>query len=82
MPTKTPRDPFIQEVRAGLARKGATQNDLAAALSSSRGQITRRLTGEVPFSHTEVAAIADYLGVSVETLYARSGVANAEEVAS
>jgi transcriptional regulator with XRE-family HTH domain len=71
MAIKTPRDPFIREVRAGLARKGATQSDLATALEISRGQVGRRLSGEVPFGHQEVIRIAHFLDMSVEELYAR-----------
>lgn len=69
MASKFNGDNLVAEVRAGLARKGYTQNDLAAILSLSRGAVSRRLTGEVALDYREVKMISDFIGVPVAVLY-------------
>lgn len=71
------QDPFIREVRAGLARNGRTQTDLAVALHLSRAAIARRMNGSVPFDHRDVKQISDFLGVPVAVLYGETTAAAA-----
>jgi transcriptional regulator with XRE-family HTH domain len=58
------------EIRAELARARVTQSALAEQLGVSRAWVSRRLSGEVPLSVGDVAAIAAQLGVSFTTLAA------------
>lgn len=51
-------DPAVAEIRAGMARFGLTQADLAAALKLSRTAVHRRLTGRVDFSLSELRTTA------------------------
>lgn len=81
MPNKMHRDPFVREVRAGLARNGHTQSDLATALSMSRNAITRRLGGEVPFDHTAVPVISKFLDTPIAKLFGEEA-ADKQEVSA
>ena len=62
-------DPLVLEVRAGLARRRQTQDALAKHLEISRNAIVARLSGKVPFSHSELREVATFLGVTVGSLY-------------
>jgi len=74
MPTTTTQR-VAAEIRAGLARRGLTQGDLAAALGLSQAAVSRRLTGEVPIDVEELTAVADWLGVPLSALLAEPGAA-------
>jgi hypothetical protein len=52
------------EVRAEIARQHKSQASVAQHLRYSRPTMQRRLYGDVPFNVTELAAIAELLGVS------------------
>lgn len=65
--TSTP-DPTAAEVRAGLARRGLTQEDLARHLNLSRTAVGRRLDGSVLFNTAELRNTAELIGVPAETL--------------
>lgn len=69
MTSTTERDALVQEVRAGLARRSLTQDDLAQRLGLTRQAVGRRLTGKVPFTHPEIRETATLLGVSIASLY-------------
>lgn len=56
-------------MRAGLARRRKTQEALAQHLGISRNAVTKRLAGAVPFTHKEVPLVAEFLDVSVASLY-------------
>ena len=75
MQTITERDALVQEVRAGLARRSLTQDDLALRLGLTRQAVGRRLTGKVPFTHPEVRDTADLLGVTIASLYGEKSAA-------
>lgn len=75
MQNKQTHDPLIAEVRAGLARKGYTQTDLAKALHTSRAAISRRMSGDVAFDYHEIRTISRYLSVSVAELYGEKAAA-------
>jgi hypothetical protein len=51
------------EVRAEMARQRVSQQTLAGAVGISQAAISRRITGEVPFDVTELARVAEVLGV-------------------
>lgn len=58
----------VGEIRAGLARKRQTQEQLASHLGMSRTGIYRRLAGDVDFSVLELSAVAAFLDVSLPSL--------------
>lgn len=51
-----------------MARKRLDQGDLADALNVSRAAVSRRLTGVVDFTVTELHIVARVLGVPVSAL--------------
>lgn len=53
------------EVRAELARQKVSQEVLCGRIGMSQSTLSRRITGEYPFDTTELATIADALGVPV-----------------
>lgn len=57
--------PHLPQIKAELARRGATQAQLAAALGITQSGISRRLTGIQPFRTDELEAVADFLGVQI-----------------
>ncbi|MBL0245568.1 MAG: helix-turn-helix transcriptional regulator [Rhodoferax sp.] len=69
MKRKTTTDPLIAEIKAGMARKGFTQEDIAKTLHTSRAAVSRRMAGEVAFSYIEIRAISKFLEVPVAVLY-------------
>jgi len=69
----------LAEIRAGLARKSLTQDQLATQLGLSRTGVYRRLRGEVAFSADELVHTAAFIGVALDTLFtAAAGPALAE----
>lgn len=55
-------------VRAEMARKGISQETLAAAVKIDQGGLSRRLRGLRSFSIDEVTAVAAHLDVPLSTL--------------
>jgi transcriptional regulator with XRE-family HTH domain len=55
-------------MRAELARKRVSQEELAVALGISQGAASRRLLGKVEFSLTELEKAAELLAVPVDLL--------------
>jgi transcriptional regulator with XRE-family HTH domain len=55
-------------VRAEMARRRISQQQLANHLGVSQGAISKRLAGTVPFDVNEVGAIAELLGVHISDL--------------
>lgn len=55
-------------IRAELARRDVDGVELAEPLSLSRNSVYARLRGERPFDTDEIAAVADFLGMTVEAL--------------
>ena len=53
------------EVRAELARQRVSQEALCARIGMSQSTLSRRITGEHPFDTSELAEIAEVLGVPV-----------------
>ena len=65
----TQPDPQVAgAVRAELARAGKTQGALTAVLHLSQPAISRRLSGQVPFTIDELSAAAAFLDIPLSTL--------------
>lgn len=62
------------EVRAELARQKVSQETLCQRIGMSQSTLSRRITGDYPFDTTELAKIAEALGVTV-TRFMPDGVA-------
>ncbi|MDQ1215707.1 helix-turn-helix domain-containing protein [Microbacterium arborescens] len=60
------------EVRAEMARQRRTAGQLAQVLSLTQATVGRRLNGLVPFNITELAATAEWLGLSATELVERA----------
>lgn len=56
-------------VRAEMARSATSQQDVAALLDLSQPAVSRRLSGEVDFSATELAKLAAHLSVPVAAFF-------------
>lgn len=56
-------------VKAEIARHRTTQAQIARVIGKTPMAVTRRVSGEIPFSAVELSAIADHLGVPVERFY-------------
>lgn len=54
----------INELRAAMARKEYSMNDLADILGVSRSTIYRRMRGESEFTVTEVIKMIDVLNIT------------------
>lgn len=63
------REAIAAEVRAIMARHRMHQSELAERVGLSRSGLSRRLSGHIEFTSTEVAAVAAIFGVSVAVLY-------------
>ena len=57
------------EVRAHLARQRISGRQAAFALGWKQPYIARRLSGDIPFDVTDLAKIADLLGVPVTSFF-------------
>lgn len=68
MRTATSREAIGAEVRAGLARKGLTQKQLAAVLGVTETTLSGRIRGRTPFDTDELALISDLIGVPIAEL--------------
>ena len=58
----------VANIRAELARRGKTQEDLAEALGIARQNISQRLRNRVSFRIEELQAVADFLGIPIADL--------------
>ena len=66
-------------VRAEMARVRVSQTQVGRALGITQQAVSRRLKGEVDFTVTELATVAELLGVETATLLpaSRSAVRSA-----
>ena len=64
-----PHQVIAANVRAEMARRRLRGAGLAAELGLSKDAMSRRLTGDVPFSALEVRRLAQILRVSMESLF-------------
>lgn len=55
-----------------LAEKGMTQAEFAAAIGAKPSDLSRRLSGDVPFEDRDVARLAAGLGVTPDELICRA----------
>lgn len=56
------------EVRAELARQRKTQAELASTLGITSATAARRLSGASPFDVSELATVANWLGIPLSRL--------------
>lgn len=56
------------EIRVQLARKNLQQNALARMCGWTPSSLSRRMTGEIPFSTEDIETIAKELGLEPEKL--------------
>lgn len=68
-------------IRAEVARRGVSQSALAAALNLTQSAVSRRLSGAVEFSASELAAIAQFLNVPVSAFFETPAVAEGGDAA-
>jgi len=68
-------------VRAELSRCQRTISETAVAIGVSRGHLSKLLNGGGAFDTTQLAAIADFLGIPVERIF-DSAALSVEAVAS
>lgn len=59
----------VANVKAEIARCGVSQSGVAAALGLSQPQVSRRLSGRVDFSSSEIIRLSDLLGVPVGVFF-------------
>lgn len=69
------KDPTAGEVRASLARRGLSQDDLASHLGVSRAYVYRRVNGFVPFTIQDLRSIAAFVEVPLTSLLSPPTVA-------
>ena len=62
---------IADEVRVALVRAKVKYSALAEHLGLTRSAMSRRMSGETPFTAQEIASTADFLGIPVERLYGR-----------
>lgn len=60
---------IVENVRAELARRRLTQEQVGVEIGLTQKAMSRRLTGEVEFSGSELQKLAEFLGTPVATLY-------------
>ncbi|WP_256251081.1 helix-turn-helix domain-containing protein [Mycobacterium malmoense] len=68
MPTKTTDHRVAANVRAEMARRLHTQTSLAKEIGWTQQSLSRRLSGHVPFTVSELERIAAALDVNVSEL--------------
>lgn len=68
----TSREAIGNEVKAGLARRGLTQKDLAVALGMTETTLSGRLRGRSAFDTDELLVVAATIGVSIADLFPTS----------
>lgn len=68
------RSALAGEIRAELARQNLTYSALAEATGITPSTISRRLQGVKPFDLDEIHTIAQFLGLKVSELTARTDV--------
>lgn len=66
--SNTPGVQVGANVRAEMARRGITQTQLAEQIGRSQPQLSKRLTGAIPFDINELTAVAEALSVPIEKL--------------
>lgn len=69
-------DTVAGEIRAQMARTQTTQKQLALELGWTQPYLSRRLTGRVDFTTSELEDIAGKLGVSVAELVSPRALAS------
>lgn len=66
-------------VRAEVARSGLSQSDIAGILRISQAAVSRRLSGKVEFSASQLSTLATELNVPVATFFTTKALAGDAE---
>ena len=66
--TDLPAQRVAATVRAEMARRRVTQDQVAQRLGLSQSAVSRRLGGHLPFDVAELSAVAEILGVTPASL--------------
>lgn len=61
-------------VKAEIARRDLSGGNLAPILGIGRNAVYARLRGDAPFDTDQLEKIADWLGISLETLFASAAL--------
>jgi transcriptional regulator with XRE-family HTH domain len=69
---QTPAEIVAANVRAEMARTRTKQSDVAKAIGVGQPNVSRRLSGEVPFDVNQLAQLSALLGVSMARLLEHS----------
>lgn len=67
-PTRGLQDQIIEEIRVMMTRRRVSARQLADSLGWSASGLSRRLTGQIQITLTDLEDIADALGVPVADL--------------
>lgn len=78
MPVISHAQRLIDTVRDTLKQKRISQETLATRLQMSQQAVSRRLTGEVEFSLSQLQIVADVLDVPLEQLVAAPALADTQ----
>jgi transcriptional regulator with XRE-family HTH domain len=73
MPPSLHAQRVTSRVRHELRARRISQEELAAAIGISQQAVSRRLTGDVDFTLTELGIVAEQLGTSIADLTAEPG---------
>lgn len=73
VPPASLNDQVAATVRAELARRRMTQQDLARAVGLSQASVSERLRGKTPFSTDDIERVADALGIHPAVLFGGHG---------
>lgn len=80
MPTESLSERVTHSIREHMRHGGVTQASLASKLNLSQQAVSRRLTGEVPFSLVELDKVAAALGTTSDAFTADSASAPPADV--
>lgn len=75
---QTPR--ITGNLRAEMARRGITQQQVAEILGLSRAAVSRRLLGQSPISIDELFEITEHFGIDMASIIF-AGTDNSQQVA-
>jgi transcriptional regulator with XRE-family HTH domain len=72
--SESPDERVAAEVRGHAAKRGLRQNDMAAILCVTQGQVSQRLRGRVPFTVLDLYKLAEAFGVEPADLMPKCAV--------
>lgn len=69
MRNDSPNRRIAGNARAELSRSGISQSTASGALGLSQSALSRRLSGNTPFTAAELSALSALIGVPIATLF-------------